>query len=203
MKQMKTISIILAGFFAMMMLCTSCGKDNDVLKPSTRSLLAELDSSLIYFPDSGLDSLYEYTQLKACVVDKDGDDILPQLVGGGKFNYDWFVEYRGGHFYHLPMGLGLVPPEISEDMASHWPEGYIGGASFGHLDDRRTCVILTYLQPEHGKKEAVTYHWTDGTTNTVEFMAIPNDEYPDKKPRYYMVYFVDGKQTSYPIVFVK
>lgn len=57
--------------------------------------------------------------------------------------------------------------------------------------------------PEFDKKEAVTYHWTDGTTNTVEFMAIPNDEYPDKKPRYYMIYFVDGKQTSYPIVFVK
>lgn len=200
MKRTSTFSILMATAVALGMTLASCSKDDEVLEPSTRSLLAELDSSLIYFPDSGSDSLYEHTDLIACAVDKDGNDMLPQLAG---CNYDWFVEYRGGHFYELPLGLGLVPPEIMEDQEVHWPEGYRGGISYLRSADGSFYVKLTYLQPEHGKKEAVTYHWKDGTTNTVEFMAIRNDEYPSKMPRYYMVYFVDGKQTSYPIVFVK
>ena len=67
--------------------------------------------------------------------------------------------------------------------------------------------ILVYCGASLGNNElyveTATFHWKDGTSDKVEFMALKNNEYPDMLPRYYMVYFLNGKQTAFPIVIVR
>ena len=204
MKRTRTNSAFVVGIIAIAAMLFSCSSDEEAMMHSSRGLLATLDSSLIYPPNSeSHDNLNKYTKLKVYARDKDGNDILTELIGDNPWDYSWYIEYKGCHFYELHLGPNPVP---EPDWAKNLPEGFKGGAGSGYdsYDPKAGhYVVLGGLQPEFDEIETATFHWKDGTSDKVEFMALKNNEYPDMLPRYYMVYFLNGKQTAFPIVIVR
>ena len=197
MKRTSTFSILMAAVVAMGMIASSCSTDDEVIDPSSRSLIEDPDSSLIFAPDSGpLDSLNEFTRLKVYIFDKDGNSVISKYIGEDPLEYNWYIEYKGGRLYSLCLGENYVP-----DFKQ--PDDFNGGAVNFYDSDKIMWAGLDGLQPEVGIKESAIFHWKDGTTDTVEFLALPNDKYPNSGPRYYMTYFLNGVQTAYPVVIVK